>query len=133
MERFLPILDRISVRLREILTESEDCMLSWDFARLKRVGDELIRLSTDIYPQLSLVGHRVLYQSIREAGLGIKMRVMLIEKREINEEDKEYFRSVHETLSYICQKIESGEYYRALLDVARKKGERDSVEGSYLL
>lgn len=133
MERFLPILNTVSVRLREILAESGDCMLSWDFARLKHVGDELIRLSADIYPQLSLVGHRVLYQSIREAGLGIKMRVMLIEKREINDEDKEYFRSVHETLSYICQKIESGEYYRALLEVARKKSERDYVDVSYLL
>ncbi|MBS7606679.1 hypothetical protein KEJ14_02405 [Candidatus Bathyarchaeota archaeon] len=121
MERFLPILNTIQIRLRKILAENMEGMLLWDSAKLKSVGDGLIRLSTDIYPQLSMVEHRVLYQSIREAGLGIRMRAMSIEGREINDEDKEYFRSVYEALLDICQKIESGEYYRALLEIAEKR------------
>ncbi len=121
MERFLPVLNTIQVRLREILTKNRDGMASWDSTVLKGVGEDLIKLSVDVYPQLTLVEHRVLYQSIREAGLGIRMRAMLIMKREIKDEDKEYFKSVYEALLDICQKIESGEYYRALLEMAVKK------------
>jgi len=123
MERFLPVLNTIQVRLREILTKNRDGMASWDSTVLKGVGEDLIKLSVDVYPQLTLVEHRVLYQSIREAGLGIRMRAMLIMKREIKDEDKEYFKSVYEALLDICQKIESGEYYRALLEMAVKKEE----------
>ena len=43
------------------------------------------------------------------------------EVRQFEEKDKEYFRGVHEVLGMICGKIETGEYYEALLDVAARK------------
>lgn len=122
MEKFLPILDVIRVRLGEILSKNKDGMRSWDLVKLKNVGDELLKLSADLYPQLFQVGHRILYQSIREAGLGIVWRISLIESYgEVKIEDKEYFESVYEALLNIHRKIESGEYYRALVEVADKK------------
>jgi hypothetical protein len=121
MERFLPILSRIQTRLRDILTRNEGYMLSWDIVKLGSVGEDLVDLAQEVYPQLLLVEHRVLYLSIREAGLGIKHRAMTVQKRKIEESDKEYFRNVHEALGNICTKIETGEYYKALLDIAAKK------------
>lgn len=121
MERFKPILSTIQNRLREILTRNEDHMLSWDIAKLRDTGEDLVELARDLHPQLIEVEHRVLYLSLREAGLGIRDRVAAIEKRQLEEKDKEYFRGVHEVLGVICGKIETGEYYKALLDVATKK------------
>ncbi len=121
MEKFLPILNVVQTRLREILAKNRDGMLSWDSMKLKSVGDDLLKLSVDLYPHLALVEHRVLCQSIREAGLGIRRRASLIGERKIRDEDKEYFESVYEALLDIYQKIESGEYYRALLEIADKR------------
>jgi len=121
MERFLPILDTVQTRLRQILTRNEDSMLSWDIAKLRGIGEDLLKLAWDVYPQLVQVEHRILYYSIREAGLGIRHRVISIEKRRLEEADKEYFRSVHEALGNICTKIETGEYYTALLDMATSR------------
>jgi len=121
MERFLPVLDVVQTRLREILTRNEDSMLSWDIVKLRVIGEDLLKLAWDVYPQLVQVEHRVLYHSIREAGLGIRHRVISIEKRRLEEADKEYFRSVHEALGIICTKIETGEYYKALLDMAANR------------
>jgi len=129
MERILPALSTIQTRLREILVKNKDGMSSWDLVKLRSVGDDLIKLSADVYSQLTLVGHGILYQSIRDAGFGIKRRTILIERREINDEDKEYFESVYEVLLNIYQKIESGEYYRALLEMVRKR----KGEDNYLL
>lgn len=127
VEKFLPILDVIRVRLGEILLKNKDGMTSWDLVKLKNVGDELLKLSADLYPQLFQVGHRILYQSIREAGLGIVWRISLIEScGEVKIEDKEYFESVYEALLNIHRKIESGEYYKALIEIAnKKKGEKE--------
>jgi len=86
----------------------------------------LIDLAWDVYPQLVKVEHRVLYHSIREAGLGIWNRAVEVQKRSLKEEDKEYFRSVHEALGNICQKIETGEYYQALLDVITKRKDKEN-------
>jgi len=127
MERFLPILSTVQTRLREILTRNEDCMLSWDLAKLRDIGEDLVKLAWDIYPQLVQVEHRVLYYSLREAGLGIRNRALSAQKRKIEEEDKEYFRSVYEVLGNICQKIETGEYYKALLDVAAKRKKENYI------
>ncbi|MBS7625025.1 MAG: hypothetical protein QXS10_06775 [Candidatus Bathyarchaeia archaeon] len=128
MEKFLPILDVIRSRLAEILSKNRDGMCSWDLEKLRNVGDDLIKLSSDVYPRLLEVGHRILYQSIREAGLGIIWRVSLIEKNgEVKAEDKEYFANVYEALQNIHMKIESGEYYRALLEIANKR-RRDEKE-----
>lgn len=96
-------------------------MISWNISELRRVGDDLIKLSADVYPQLIQVEHGILCQILRDAGLGIMMRVLLIEERTIEDEDKEYFENVYEALSNICRKIESGEYYEALLNVANKR------------
>ncbi|MEM2341198.1 MAG: hypothetical protein QXX94_00905 [Candidatus Bathyarchaeia archaeon] len=126
MEKFLPILNVIQIRLREILNRNRDGISSWDSKKLKDVGDDLIRLSADVHSQLALVEHRILYQSIREAGLGIRRRAMLIKNREISDEDKEYFESVYEALLNLCQKIESGEYYSALLEMAKKKERKEN-------
>jgi len=122
MERFLPILSTIQTRLREILTRNEGYMSSWDIAKIGDVGEDLLKLARDVYPQLTEVEHRVLFQSLREAGLGIRARVAEIRRGELSEDDKTYFRNVHEALGNICVKIETGEYYRALLDIATKKG-----------
>jgi hypothetical protein len=123
MERFLPVLSTIQTRLREILTRNEGYMLSWDISQLEAVGKDLVELAKDIYPQLIQVEHRVLYVSLREAGLGIQDRVTMVREGKLRESDKEYFRSVHEALGNICGKIETGEYYKALLAVAAKRQE----------
>ena len=122
MKRFLPVLFVVQTRLREILTRNEDYMSSWDIAKLGDIGEDLLQLARDVYPQLVEVEHRVLFQSLREAGLGIRARVAEIRRGELSEDDKTYFRNVHEALGNICVKIETGEYYRALLDIATKKG-----------
>jgi len=122
MEKFLPVLSTVQTRLREILTRNESCMVSWDVTKMNAVGEDLVALAWEIYPALVSVEHRVLSLSLREAGLGIKNRVQKIQRRQLREEDKEYFRSVHEALGNICQKIETGEYYQALLRMAIRSG-----------
>ena len=122
------IRDRLNIvqtRLREILAKNRDGMLSWDSMKLRHVGDDLLKLSVDLYPHLALVEHKVLCQSIREAGLGIRRRATLISERKIRDEDKEYFESVYEALLNLYKKIESGEYYRALLEIADKKTKKE--------
>ena len=121
MEKFFPVLSIIQVRLREILTRYEGYMLSWDIPQLQTVGENLVELAKDIFPQLIQVEHRVLYVSLREAGLGIQDRVTMIQNGKLSDSDREYFRSVHEALGNICRKIETGEYYKALLAVAEKR------------
>ena len=120
MERFLPVLSTIQLRLRDILTRNEGYMLSWDMSKIDAIGEDLIKLASDVHPALVNVEHRVLSLSLREAGLGIKNRVVEIRHRQLKEEDKEYFRSVHETLGNMCEKIETGEYYQALLRMASR-------------
>jgi hypothetical protein len=127
MERFLPILSAIQARLREILARNEDYMSSWNVAKIDNIGEDLLKLARDVYPQLIEVEHRILFQSLREAGMGIRARVAEIRRGELKEEDKAYFRNVHEALGNICGKIESGEYYRALLDVAEKREKERSL------
>ncbi len=117
----MPILSTVRSRLRDILTRNEGYMLSWDVAKFRSIGEDLVELAREVHPQLIQVEHRVLYVSLREAGLGIQNRVVTIQHRRLEEEDKEYFRNVHDTLGYICRKIESGEYYQALLDVAARR------------
>jgi hypothetical protein len=123
MEKFLPVLNIIQTQLREILTRNEGYMLSWDVPQLQTVGEDLVELAKDIYPQLIQVEHRVLYVSLREAGLGIQDRIMMVQDGKLKDSDREYFRSVHEALDNICIKIETGEYYKALLAVAEKRQE----------
>jgi len=124
LERFLPVLSIIQKRLREILSRNEDYMSSWDLVKIDGTGEELIRLARDTYPQLVEVEHRILFQSLREAGLGIKFRVAEIQRGKLKEEDKVYFKSVHEALVEICEKIETGEYYRTLLEIAARRGRK---------
>jgi hypothetical protein len=121
MEKFFPVLNITQIRLREILTRYEGYMLSWDIPQLQTVGENLVELAKDIFPQLFQVEHRVLYVSLREAGLGIQDRVTMIQNGKLSDSDREYFRSVHEALGNICRKIETGEYYKALLAVAEKR------------
>ena len=120
MEKFVPLLNVIQTRLRDILTRNESYMLSWDVTKISGVGDDLIKLAWDVYPALMDAQHRVLSQSLKEAGLGIKNKVVEFQNRKLEEKDKEYFMNVHEALSNICEKIETGEYYRALLRVASR-------------
>jgi len=127
MERFLPILNTIQTRLRDILTRNERYMLSWDIAKLRDIGEDLVELARDVYPQLIQVEHRILYLSIKEAGLGIRDRATTVQKRSLEESDKEYFKNVHEALGNICGKIETDEYYKALLAVAAKREEENLV------
>lgn len=117
MERFESLLDLIQVRLRVILIRNADYMLSWDMGNLKNTGDDLIRLAQETHAQLTEIGHRVLHHSIRDAGLGIRVRALEVQKRRLEEDDKRYFKDVHNALENICEKIETGEYYRALLKI----------------
>lgn len=120
MERFLPILSTIQVRLRDILTRNESYMLTWDIGKIMCVGEDLIELAWDVHSALVEVEHRILFLSLREAGLGIRNRAHQIQSKRLKEEDKEYFKSVHETLGNICEKIETGEYYDALVRMSFK-------------
>jgi len=117
MEKFEPLLDLIQVRLRIILARNVNYMLSWDMGNLKSTGDDLIRLAQETRAQLAEMGHRVLHHSIRDAGLGIRVRAREVQKRRLEEDDKRYFRDIHNALENICEKIETGEYYQALLKV----------------
>lgn len=96
-------------------------MLSWDAANLKNTGDDLIKLAREVYPRLAEVEHRILHYSIRDAGLGMRIRALEVQGRQIEEEDKEYFRGVHTALENICRKIETGEYYRELKKIRDSK------------
>ena len=129
MERFLPILNTIQTRLRRILIKNENGMFNWNMPELRDVGEDLMKLALDVSSQLAEVEHRVLYQSLREAGLGIRQRAVEVQRRRLNDEDKEYFRSVHEALGNLCEKMETGEYYKALLAVASKrlKNKRNNI------
>jgi hypothetical protein len=120
MEKFLPLLNTIQTRLRDILTRNRSYMLSWDIPKISSVGDDLIKLAWDVYPALVDAQHRVLSQSLKEAGRGIKNKVGEFQDRKLEDKDKEYFRNVHEALSNICEKIETGEYYQALLRIASR-------------
>jgi len=121
MEKFQPLLHYIEVNLRVILTENEGYLATWDPASLLATGDSLLRLAQRTYPQLAEVEHRVLHHSIRDAGLGMRMRALEIQGRRMEERDKEYFREVHQALKNICDKIGTGEYYRALLEVRESR------------
>jgi len=121
MEKFEPLLSFIQVKLRVILTKNQGYMLSWDVANLKNTGDDLIRLAQEVYPQLVEAEHRILHYSLRDAGLGIRIRALEVQKRRIAEEDKEYFRGVHDALENICKKIETGEYYKELKKIGNSK------------
>jgi hypothetical protein len=131
MEKFPPLLNMIQRRLRDILTRNNCYMLSWDMTKISSVGDDLIKLAWDVYPALMDAQHRVLSQSLKEAGLGIKDKVVEFQNRKLEEKDKEYFRNVHEALSNICEKIETGEYYRALLRIA-SRSQRIGREKDYI-
>ncbi|HIE14569.1 TPA: hypothetical protein EYP70_04795 [Candidatus Bathyarchaeota archaeon] len=120
MERFLPILETIYIRLREILIRNERYIVRWEVSKIKRIGEDLINLAWDVSPQLIEVEHRILCSSIKEAGLGIWNRASKVDRDNITKEDKEYFRSVHEALGNLCEKMGTGEYYEALLEVASK-------------
>ncbi len=126
MEQFLPILYTVQVRLRKILTRSEEYMHSWDFIKIRGLGEDLVGLAVDIHPQLVQVGHKVLYASLREAGLGIINRATTAQEKQ-TEDDKEYFKNVHEVLGNICAKIETGEYYQALLKVASHRAKENYI------
>ncbi len=133
MEKFPPLLKTIQTRLRDILTRNECYMLSWDMTKISGVGDDLIKLAWDVYPALVDAQHRVLSQSLKEAGRGIKNKVDEFQDRKLEEKDKEYFRTVHEALSNICEKIETGEYYQALLRIAsRSRQIRKGKEKDYI-
>lgn len=120
MERFLPVIRMIQTRLGEILERNKLYMTSWDLSNIDDVGGDLIDLSIAVHPALFSLEHRILSLSLREAGLGIKNRVSDIRGRGLNESDKEYFRSVHEALGNLYEKMRSGEYYQALLEMASK-------------
>jgi len=121
MEKLEPLLSFIQVKLRIILTKSEGYMLSWDMPNLKNTGDDLVKLAQEVYPQLAEVEHRVLHHSLRDAGLGMRMRALEIQRRQLEEKDKEYFRGVYEVLKNICEKIETGEYYKELIKMRESK------------
>lgn len=123
MEKFLPILRVIQTRLSEILLNNQLFMKTWDTPSIKTVGEDLVKLAQDTHSELIQVEHRILYLSLRDAGLGIRDRAVIIQKSSLKEEDKEYFRSIQDILRNICEKIGTGEYYNALLDVEAKRKE----------
>lgn len=117
MEKFEPVLTRIQARLRVILSKNEAYMLSWNVGNLKDTGDDLIKLAEEVHSHLAEFEHRVLYYALRDAGLGIRTKVVEVQRRQLMEEDKNYFQGVHKVLKSIYEKIETGEYYRELLKI----------------
>jgi hypothetical protein len=121
MEKFLPILETIQKSLREIIIRFEKNILTWKIIQLRNIGYNLVSLAKKAYPFLIQVEHHILYLTLREAGLGIINRIREIEERKFKKEDKDYFKNVLKILKDICFKMETGEYYNALLAIAAKR------------
>ena len=115
------ILGLIALNLRDILTRNKKYMVSWDIAKLESIGEELVNLSLKVQVQLTKVEHKVLFLSLREAGLGLKKKAKSILEAGMKNTDKEYFVAVHQALDNICLNIETGEYYRALKALGKKR------------
>jgi hypothetical protein len=129
MKNIESILGFIALSLRDILTRKKEYMVSWDIAELENLGQELINLSTKVQVQLTQVEHKVLFLSLREAGIGLKKRAKNLLKFNMKKIDKEYFLAVYEALDNICLNIENGEYYRALKALENNRiGERLDTE-----
>ena len=120
MDKLQIVLNTLRIKFREILSHSEDSMHIWDIRSLQSIGEQLVRLAFEFYAELAEVEHKILYQSLREAGLGIRHRAMIIQKRMILKDDKEYFKNVFVALESICKNMETGEYYNALMAITNR-------------
>ncbi|MBO3803119.1 MAG: hypothetical protein JTT11_04490 [Candidatus Brockarchaeota archaeon] len=124
MESVGAVLVVIQERLSLIVLKLHEYTCSSDSKRIAGTGEDLIGLADQVCDQLAEAKHRVLFQTLREAGLGLWARATEIGQRDFCESDKTYFTEVHDVLSHLCAKMESGEYYNELakLQAIRTKG-----------
>jgi len=118
------VLLTIQERLSLIVIKLQEYTCSSDSEHLAGTGEDLIVLADQVYDQLVEARHRVLSHTLREAGLGLWARATEIGQRDFCEADRTYFTEVHDVLTHLCEKIESGEYYSELakLEAIRTKG-----------
>jgi hypothetical protein len=105
----------IQERLSLIVIKLQKYTCSSDSKNLACTGEDLIILADQVYEQLAEAKHRILFHTLREAGLGLWARATEIEQRDFCEADRTYFTEVHNVLRHLCEKIESGEYYSELV------------------
>jgi hypothetical protein len=123
LESVEPVLVLIRERLSDVLARLHEYNAVSDHVRLGRVGEDLIELANRVYDQLVEAKHKVLYHTLRDAGLGLWARVNEIKEREFTEDDRIYFGEVYDALRDLHDSIVTGEYYKELLKLheARKR------------
>jgi len=110
-----PLLLTIRERLSGIVVKIHEHTSTPDPESLGGAGEELISLANQVYGQLVEAEHKVLFNTLRDAGLGVWARSKDIRERAFSDDDRVYFTEVHDVLKHLCDKIETGEYYRELL------------------
>jgi hypothetical protein len=120
-----PLLFDIRERLSGIVAKLQEHTNTPNPESLGGAGEDLIKLANQVYGQLAEVEHKVLSHTLRDAGLGVWSRAKDISERTFSDEDRLYFTEVHDVLKHLCDKIESGEYYRELVKWKAVKERRE--------
>jgi len=130
LQNMEPLLSTIRERLCGIVEKIHENTDIPNPESLGGVGEDLVNLANQVYNQLVEVEHKVLYNTLRDAGLGIWVKAKDIRERAFSDDDRVYFTEVHDVLKHLCDKIETGEYYRELMkwQAIRGKSHRQSGE-----
>jgi len=115
LQNLEPLLSTIRERLCGIVEKIHESTDTPDPESLGGAGEELISLANQVYGQLVKAEHKVLFNTLRDAGLGLWARAKDIRERAFSDDDRVYFTEVHDVLKHLCDKIETGEYYRELM------------------
>lgn len=131
LQNMEPLLFTIRERLSGIVEKIHENTDTPNPESLGGAGEDLVNLANQVYNQLVEVEHKVLFNTLRDAGLGVWARSKDIRERSLfSDDDKIYFTEVHDVLKHLCDKIETGEYYRELVkwQSVRGKSHRQSGE-----
>jgi len=116
LQNMEPLLSNIQERLCGIVTRLHEHTKTPDPENLRGAGEDLINLANQVYGPLVEARHKVLFNTLRDAGLGLWARAKDISEREMfSDDDRVYFTEVHDVLKHLCDKIETGEYYKELV------------------
>jgi hypothetical protein len=120
-----PLLFDIRERLCGIVARLHEHTSTPNPESLGGTGEDLIKLANQVYGPLVEVEHKVLFHTLRDAGLGVWARAKDISERTFSDDDRVYFTEVHDVLKHLCDKIETGEYYRELVKWKSVKERRE--------